>query len=238
MRKLFRCFERLRVEYLLISGQATVLYGAATFSEDVDLWIRPTARNASATLQALATIRARVHRLTPPMNVRNMKAGHGFHFIVPERPLDGYLDIMACPPRVSSFAAALRRARSLPTDWGVLPVVHPVDLVELKKTRRLADYDVITNLALLHLAEGPPTAARLRWAAQNAFRAEERADLLTRLGERTTIQRCARQIASQLTKLQARDRKYWSKVIDELREMRRARTLWPDGALVSAKLRS
>jgi hypothetical protein len=33
------------VEYLLISGQATVLYGAATFSEDIDLWINPTPEN-------------------------------------------------------------------------------------------------------------------------------------------------------------------------------------------------
>ena len=30
------------VASLLISGQAAVLYGAATFSEDIDLWIEPT----------------------------------------------------------------------------------------------------------------------------------------------------------------------------------------------------
>lgn len=38
MRKLFQSFERVGLEYLLISGQASILYGAATFSEDVDLW--------------------------------------------------------------------------------------------------------------------------------------------------------------------------------------------------------
>ncbi len=41
-------FESLNhhpVEYLLISGQATVLYGAATFSEDIDLWLHPTEDN-------------------------------------------------------------------------------------------------------------------------------------------------------------------------------------------------
>jgi hypothetical protein len=38
----FQSLERHGVEYLLISGQATVLYGAATFSEDIDLWISPT----------------------------------------------------------------------------------------------------------------------------------------------------------------------------------------------------
>src|SRR5512141_1363680 len=38
----FQSLEDHRVEHLLISGQASVLYGAATFSEDVDLWINPT----------------------------------------------------------------------------------------------------------------------------------------------------------------------------------------------------
>ena len=37
MRRLFRSFDRFGVEYLLISGQATILYGAATFSEDVEI---------------------------------------------------------------------------------------------------------------------------------------------------------------------------------------------------------
>ena len=36
MRTLFRSFERFGVDYLLISGQASILYGAATFSEDID----------------------------------------------------------------------------------------------------------------------------------------------------------------------------------------------------------
>jgi len=38
----FQNLDARRVEYLLIGGQATVLYGAATFSEDIDLWIHPT----------------------------------------------------------------------------------------------------------------------------------------------------------------------------------------------------
>ena len=111
---------------LLISGQASVLYGAAMFSEDVDLWIRPTPANARKLLLALADQRARVHRLTPALTLRNMRAGHGFHSVVPGRPLDTYLDIMARPPRAGSFGSAKRRARSMRTDWGELPVVHPV----------------------------------------------------------------------------------------------------------------
>jgi hypothetical protein len=46
MRRLFQSFEETGLEYLLISGQTTVLYGAAMFSEDVDIWIRQTTPNA------------------------------------------------------------------------------------------------------------------------------------------------------------------------------------------------
>ena len=41
----FQSLSDRGVDYLLISGQATVLYGAATFSEDIDLWINPTSEN-------------------------------------------------------------------------------------------------------------------------------------------------------------------------------------------------
>ena len=54
MRSLFRGFERFELEYLLISGQASILYGAATFSEDIDVWIRPSPANAARLLSALA----------------------------------------------------------------------------------------------------------------------------------------------------------------------------------------
>lgn len=234
MRRLFGSFERAGLEYLLISGQASVLYGAAMFSEDVDLWIRPTPANARKLLLALADRRARVHRLTPALTLRNMRAGHGFHFVIPGRPLDTYLDIMARPPRVGSFGSAQRRARSIRTDWGVLPVVHPVDLVEIKKTRRLADFDIITNLVLLYLAEKPkPGKTVLRWAAENCFRPEERAAILSVLGRRQTVAECARHIAKEVLELQSRDRAYWSTIIEELRIMRRKGKLLADGMLVS-----
>lgn len=37
----FQHLDTQRVEWLLISGQATILYGAATFSKDIDLWVKP-----------------------------------------------------------------------------------------------------------------------------------------------------------------------------------------------------
>jgi hypothetical protein len=109
MRSLFRSFDRRGLDYLLISGQASVLYGAATFSDDVDVWVRPTGSNLHRLLVALADRDARVHELTPPLTPRYAEAGHGFHFVVPS-PLPVYLDVMARPPR-DRQEQAVRRSR-------------------------------------------------------------------------------------------------------------------------------
>lgn len=50
MRNFFRGLEAHGARYLLIGGQASVLYGAAVFSEDIDLWVEPT----SASIRALS----------------------------------------------------------------------------------------------------------------------------------------------------------------------------------------
>ena len=43
MKTLFRALEREGADVLLIRGQAAILYGAAHFTQDLDLWIRPGA---------------------------------------------------------------------------------------------------------------------------------------------------------------------------------------------------
>jgi hypothetical protein len=230
MRNLFRSFERFGVDYLLISGQASILYGAATFSEDVDLWIRPSPANVRRVLGALASCRARIHKLTPPLETRFLRAGHGFHFVVPGRPIPVYLDLMGKPPRVGSFSACHRRARVLDTDWGRVPVVGLEDLIALKKTRRFVDYEVISNLVSIRLSEeDSPSRKLLRWAAGSTFRAEDRVMLLRSLGAPRSLARCRTDIAREVTRLQERDARYWRTRIAELRRLRRAGKLWPEG---------
>jgi hypothetical protein len=237
MRNLFRSFERFGVDYLLISGQASILYGAATFSEDVDLWIQPAPANVRRVLGALASRRARVHKLTPPLETRFLRAGHGFHFIVPGRPLPVYLDLMGKPPRVGSFSACRRSARLLDTDWGLIAVVGLEDLIALKKTRRFVDYEVISNLVSIRLSEeDSPSRKLLRWAARSTFRAEDRVMFLRSLGAPTSLARCRTAIAREVKRLQERDARYWRTRIAELRRLRRAGKLWQEGAPVSSFL--
>ena len=101
----FQRLEQTETAYLLISGQATILYGAATFSEDIDLWISPSVENLARFLEALRASRARFYKLTPPLAVEFLERGHGFHFTRPGAPSEAYLDVMGKPPRVGSFDA-------------------------------------------------------------------------------------------------------------------------------------
>ena len=78
----FQSLKAYQVEYLLISGQAAVLHGAATFSEDIDLWIQPVPANAENFLRMLHAQHAKYYKLTPPWEVSYLGRGHGFHFVL------------------------------------------------------------------------------------------------------------------------------------------------------------
>ena len=161
------------VRYLLISGQATVVYGAAEFTEDIDLWVDPAPQNLEPFLRALARMNATVGRLTPPVTEENARFGHGFHFVVPEpEGLTWQVDIMGQPPRVGSFRTALER--SLP-ELRAIPqcrVIDPLSLVQLKKTCRERDYPIIAAL-IERVVEGWArggewTLERIRWVLDEA----------------------------------------------------------------------
>jgi hypothetical protein len=234
MQRLFHSLERFGVRHLLISGQASILYGAASFSEDVDLWLAPDIANVARFLQSIAALHSTVYKLTPAMTRRNVNLGHGFHFLVPDGDVPIYLDVMPRPPRVGTFAAGFRRRRTMATPMGRLDVVSIEDLVELKKTRRLADYDVITNLVAIRLREErAPSRALLAWAARNTFRAADRASYLRLLGRRRTEAACQRELLRDLSRLQKSDTRYWTKITDDPRRLRRSEALVPVGTPAS-----
>jgi hypothetical protein len=121
--------------------------------------------------------------------------------------------------------------------WGVVPVVSPEDLVKLKLTRRLSDYEVISNLVRLQLEQTElPRRSRLRWAVRNTFDAEDRARWLEELGRRKSVPRCRRDIAREVTGHQARDTSYWRQRIAELRLLHRGGQLIPEGTPVAELL--
>ena len=105
----FQNLHESGVDYLLISGQATVLYGAATSSEDIDLWIDPTPENRERFLSSLRACGATYYKLTPRFTVENLLRGHGFHFVLPlSRDDESFLDVMDVPQYI--YSAGIARA--------------------------------------------------------------------------------------------------------------------------------
>jgi hypothetical protein len=255
----FQNLDVRHVEYLLISGQATVLYGAATFSEDIDLWINPTDENCRRLLAALRDSHAHYYKLTPAPTAEHFQRGHGFHFTLPDdAEPQVFLDVMGVPPRVGSFASALSTARSMDTEWGRLPTIGLRALVELKKTQRLEDYPIISKLALAWFdqPECAQTTADLRWAVENIFTlpelrilVEEHPALLEALPPHSApgFKEFAEQIVAgkddseasaasinadmqqRMAELQQADRRYWRDIIAELKRLRAAGELMPEG---------
>lgn len=259
----FHGLDRCSVQYLLISGQASVLYGAATFSEDIDLWVNPTRESCVGLMAVLRDCGAHYYKLTPQLTVEHLVRGHGFHFLVPvgEGEPAVFLDIVGRPPRVGSFAIAADAARWMDTEWGPLHTIGLKDLVELKKTQRLEDYSVISNLALawFDLPDCHQAPDDFRWAMENIFTlpalrtffeehpaaislvSGELAAGLRTFGEEVLAGREAPEVVvgqlnawmqHRMTMLQQADRRYWRDIIAELKQLRTAGRLMPEGAEV------
>jgi hypothetical protein len=246
------------VEYLLIGGQATVLYGAATFSEDIDLWLNPSAENCDRFLTILRDCGARYYKLTPPFTPGSLQRGHGFHFILSSGEDKAFLDVMGKPPRAGSFAAAIENARWLQTEWGAIRTVGVRVLVELKKTQRLEDYPIISKLALAWFDQ-PECAKKVDdffWALKNIFTLPELNMFFTEHPQVITlaggvdqevmdfgrqllatgdvpesIEQPVRELfQKRIAELQKADRHYWRDIIGELKALRAAGKLMSEGS--------
>ena len=256
----FQSLNAAGVEYLLISGQATVLYGAATFSEDIDLWIAPTAENCSRFQASLRDCGARYYKLTPPLTPTNLLRGHGFHFVLGTGSESVFLDVMGNPPRAGAFAVAKEKARWMQTEWGDVHTIGIRALVELKKTQRLEDYPIISRLALAWFEQ--PDCAKTEddfvWALGNIFTLPELTVFFTEHPEAVTlagqfdskVANFGRQLLAtgdvpesteqpvreffqnRIAALQAADRNYWRDIIGELKAFRTAGGLMAEGSVV------
>jgi hypothetical protein len=259
----FQSLNRHQVEYLLISGQASVLYGAATFSEDIDLWINPTPGNLNAFTEVLTGCEACYHKLTPPFTVENLQKGHGFHYRLTDPHGDPiYLDVMGNPPRAGSFSEVSTTARQMETEWGNLRTIGIQPLVELKKTQRLEDYAVISKLALAWFdqPECRHATTDLVWALQNVFTLPELAVFFFRHATAVDLafihgfreagefgrqlhmdgetaepieRKVTIQLQARIADCQLADRRYWREIIRQLKEMRALGQLMPEGMKVS-----
>lgn len=256
-RSFFQRLEELEVAYLLISGQATVLYGAAEFSEDLDLWVEPSAHNIARLASALRAERGTYYKLTPQLTEETFRRGHGFHFVVGGND-SFYLDIMGKPPRVGAFELAFQKREIFETPLGRIPAISLKELAELKKTQRLRDYSIIGALARQWVSSATfrPSADEASWVWENVFSVGDLEEIVAACpaiaamfpsglakayaqrvigGEpaRGEMERALEeQMHARMSALQQADREYWKEIIAELRAMRLAGTLAAEGSPV------
>lgn len=261
IKKFFQGLNSLGISHLLISGQATVFYGASTFSEDIDLWVKPEINNWNKFLKFLHDFGARVYKLTPPVSMEFIQKGHGFHFQLlskDEKPSIWFLDVMGEVPRIKDFDRCYKNATYQKTDWDKLPVIGIRDLVELKKTRRLEDYSIISKLVYIEYKNLLPkkiNPTQWKWILTNSFEIEdilyylENHPLARRIGRSTSrtcilyclkaidnpgqkeryIKSASRKIALEIESLREKDRRYWKPIINELKELSKKNQLFTPG---------
>lgn len=158
--QVLRAFDRTGVRFLIIGGQAALVYGASQFTRDADFWVEPTRGNLAALKKALHGLGAR-QRFLPALTLSYLRKGHGVHFVIPVRDADFYVDILGKPPRVSNFRDAYKAALTISWRGLVLRVLDIPRLVETKKTNRDSDYLSIRLLAEM-VFEGARTNPRHR----------------------------------------------------------------------------
>lgn len=140
------------VRYLLMGGQACVLYGAAEFSRDTDLAVLADAENLRRLTSALDDLGATVVAV-PPFEAAYLERGHAVHFAC--AAAGGMrVDVMARMRNVPPFAECWeRRSTYALPEAGDVEVLGLEDLVRCKKTRRDKDWPMVRRLVEANYAE-------------------------------------------------------------------------------------
>lgn len=161
--------SRRAVRYVVISGQACLHYGAIEATRDVDLWVEPADENLARLRAALNDLGAE-QRFLPPLEKRFLNQGHAVHFMIPADAGEYRLDLMGRPPRVGDFAQAWDDAVVVTVEGIQFRVLDIPRLVDIKKTQRPRDYDVICRLLeplFEHACAHPEEQARIGpWLAK------------------------------------------------------------------------
>ncbi len=135
------------VRFLLMGGQACVLYGGAEFSRDTDIAILPRKENLEALQKALAALKANPIAV-PPCTMENLQKGHAAHFRCNDDRAAGIrLDVMSTMRGVEPFERLWERRTTVELESGLtVDLLSLPDLVKAKKTQHDKDWPMIRRL--------------------------------------------------------------------------------------------
>lgn len=126
------------LEYMLIGGLALAMNGIARYTQDADVWIRPTNDNRERFIKTLLALEYDEYEISRIAEIDFRQAQH--------IKLMGPIDVMTIVHLRMEYDACRLRARDFITEQGItIHFVHINDLRELKiLARRPKDlYDVI-----------------------------------------------------------------------------------------------
>jgi hypothetical protein len=259
--KVLSTLRGCRVRFLLMGGQACVLFGAAEFSRDTDIFLVAEGSNFRRLRKALAMLEAEPIAV-PRLSASILRRGHAVHFRCRHPDAANIrLDVMTVLRGLPTFSTLWRRRVTITGSEGwTVDVMSLPDLVLAKKTQRDKDWPMVRRLVegdvIRH--EGPVTARRLSFWLRELRTPE----LLSRVAQRNpaaarrlvgkrSLLRLA--LSGHLDELQtalraeedaerARDRSYWGPLRQELERLRRTeirhrRASRRDGDTVAGRMR-
>ncbi len=147
-----------QVRYLLMGGQACVLYGAAQFSRDTDIAIAIDAANLAALLHALEDLEAR-QIAVPPFEIDYLRRGMAVHFRCQHPDAKAIrVDVMHVMRGVAPFEELWGRRTTMEWANGMhVDLLALPDLVQAKKTQRDKDWPMIRLLVEAHYKQHAAT---------------------------------------------------------------------------------
>ena len=230
------------VQYLLMGGQACVLYGGAEFSRDCDIAILCDRTNLDRLRAALTELQAEVIAV-PPFAAEFLERGHAVHFRCQSPDAKGLrLDVMSHMRGVAAFNELWSRRTTLQDDSGTsIEVLALPDLIRAKETQRDKDWPMIRRLVEAHYAEhsARSTSDDVRfWLANSrtpemllelaAMHAQTVCDLLPQRpllqsAQDGKLERLVEALSDEENRKRQADREYWQPLKAELESMRRGR---------------
>jgi len=130
------------VAYLLMGGQACVVYGAAEFSRDIDLAISSEEENLRRLQAALNELQAATIAV-PPFQQEYLANGLAVHFRCQHPEAENFrVDVMSKMRGVDEFPNLWQRRTTLDN----IELLSLPDLVKAKKTQRDKDWPMLSRL--------------------------------------------------------------------------------------------
>ncbi len=232
------------MQFLLMGGQACILYGGAEFSRDIDLSISIQPKNLVAVKKALRQLKAQVV-FFPDLDADVLRRGHACHFRCHAEGVEGLrIDLMTRMRGCPDFSDLWERRSivELP-DIGEIGLLSLSDLLRAKKTQREKDWPMIRRLVETDMAQNQGKASEqqiifwlkeCRTPALLAKLAQDHTDLCKQVMVHRPLLKAAlaqdingleEYLHSEEEREKEKDRKYWQPLRMELEQWRSQRKL-------------